>query len=167
LEVFDECRISTTAVREKYVYHKTGLGLVAPLNLTVTERGANAVVKMGQESLTLPAIVLEDAKRRDWLSGISACVDRDNWYIAVYTSITPTSAQILCIEKKSGKTLWTGITWGEGIGGYEGGGFFHVLQVLVRSGRVLVFGGGLGDLYVQGLSKSDGSEEFYFSTHIW
>jgi hypothetical protein len=101
------------------------------------------------------------------ISGISACVDRDNWYIAVYSSITPTSAQILCIEKKSGKTLWTGITWGEGIGGYEGGGFFHVLQVLVRSGRGLVFGGGLGDLYVQGLSKSDGSEEFYFSTHIW
>jgi hypothetical protein len=167
LKVYDETRISTPAAKAKYPYHKTGLELVAPVNLTVTELGANAVVKMGQESLTLPAVVLEDAKQREWLCGISACVDRDNWYIAVYSSIHPSSARILCVEKKSAELLWTGISWGEGIVGYEGGGFFHVLEASVSGERVLVFGGGLSNLYVQGLRKADGTEQFYFSTRIW
>jgi hypothetical protein len=166
LEVEHECRIYTPAARENYPYHKTGLELVAPVNLTVTELGANAVLKMGQESLAIPSKVLEDAKRKEWLCAISACVDFDHWYIALYSSITPSPSRILCVDKRSARLLWTGVIWGEGVAGYEGGGFFHVLEVLVSRDRVLVFGGGLSDLYVQGLRKSDGSEEFYFSTRI-
>jgi hypothetical protein len=149
--------------QDLYCYHKTGAGYSASPNTVVVGPTEKPVLTIGSESVSIPPRILERKRALGGVGGISAAVDDHYWYITFHSSV-PYSHNLVCIEKKSGKVLWNNSVWGEGIAGYEGGGHFHLVQVVPQAQRVLVFGGGAGFLYLQAFNKSDGKSLFRFWT---
>jgi hypothetical protein len=163
VETSEEGNVYPGVAEALFNYHKTDAGFRAPPNTLIANGKEGLVLRIGSQSFSIPRKLVDSQKELGKGESISACVDDDNWYLTFHSSV-PTSHNLFCIEKKSGKILWNSPVEGRGGGGYEGGGWFHHVQIVAKGNRVLVFGGSVGFLYVQGFNKHDGKSLFRFWT---
>jgi hypothetical protein len=141
-------------------YHRTG-GFLAPKNVRVEKRGENFVLRDGEESMTLPASILKEKQKLPGPS-LAAHFTPQKCFLAVHGD-RGFAYSLLCIERKSGKTIWKTDIWANGHMRYNGIGH-HYVSVTSSNDRVIVFGRADDGLYVEVFSEKDGKNLMRFST---
>jgi hypothetical protein len=150
-------------MRQKQMYHATGLDSVkAPLNTTLEAKEGKLLLRIANESVSLPAELLhksDDGKFDD--DCVSAILTRSRCYFAVHDDVGY-PYRLACIDRSSGNVKWKTDVWGSWIGGFGGQGYSWI-TVTEQEDRIIVFGVAVMGFHVEGFRADNGGNLFRVS----
>ncbi len=143
-------------------YHMAGLDDVrAPLDTTLQKQDEKVLLRVGQDSASIPRELLGKDDSGSLWCNVSAAIHADRCYIAVHGD-WGYPYDLACIDRASAKVLWKSRVWGT-FWGNAGGQSIERVAVTVQSGRVVVFGAS-GGVNVEAFNADDGTNLFRFSS---
>ena len=126
-------------------------------------------LKSDKFTCTISPQLLEQIKKinpRDVdLPGLTAWMNAERCVFGFHDFLS-SDFTLHCIERKSGKLLWSTEVWGYFWGGFDGGGFLHWAEMRVRGDTLYLFGiDATGIVYIEAFSMKDGKNQFHFTTN--
>jgi hypothetical protein len=162
---------------EDAIYQKSDLGrFYCGRDLTVKRYRARVRLASGVASESIPydrfLKLVESATVIGPSDGLAASFSTDRWFLAIH-SIVCGPYRLVCLQRKTGRVLWTQDVWAggcpypmlSGMDSYDYLGWqFHWVGIVHKAQELFVFGIGAGAAYVEGFETSDGRTLFRFST---
>jgi hypothetical protein len=139
------------------------LEMEMPVGITLEKVPGGAVVKVGQESATIPETVMEKTKNQGGGRSLSICFVRDRAYVALHSQV-PFSYPLICLDRQSGKVLWESTVWVLGARSSYEGLWRHSVTISAAGERILVHGASCDCAYIEGFEPEKGTAMFRFGT---
>ena len=118
---------------------------------TISPQLLEQIKKINPRDVDLPGLTA-------WMNA-ERCVFGFHWFLS-------SEFTLHCIERKSGKLLWSTDVWGYFWGGFGGGGFLHWAEMRIDGDTIYLFGiDATGIIYIEAFSMKDGKNQFHFTTN--
>jgi hypothetical protein len=144
------------------LYQNLGLGSArGPNNTGLQRKDKKFALVVGGESTVIPEEILQKSDQGSVCGNISALMTPSRCYVAVHGN-WGNPFKLTCIDRATGKILWTSEVYGSYWG--SGGGRGEMFVAITEQGnRIVVFGSSIG-MHVEAFRPEDGANLFRFAT---
>lgn len=94
---------------------------------------------------------------------VAGVISDDRVYVALY-SLLPDIYPVHCVDITTGHTVWSAHVWASPLMNFNGGGFTHQAHVELTSDRVLIFGAGDYNIYIDAFDRGTGQPLWRFNS---
>ncbi len=157
---------------EQSPYREGESGINALASLDVNESGDGALdLTFEGYSYTVPPKVVRDAMRvygrfpqGRKLVGLTGWMDRD-FCVFGFHGFQSGDYTLECVKRESGESVWSCTVWGYNETHSTGDlTLAHTAEIRRQGDELVVFGADLNVVYIEGLSMTDGTSRFRFTT---
>ena len=151
---------------KKRPYHKTKLKWAkCPVDASLEEDERKSVTyRVGDDSILIPEKLVTRLDSGEVSGNISAAFTESHCFATVHSTVGYPH-DVACIDRSTGKMVWTAKACGCWSGGYSGRGESCVELIPTKDGRVFVFGYSSIGIYVHGFDVATGKTIVRFTSH--
>jgi hypothetical protein len=161
-KLFDGRRWVMAGTPRESPYHQVAFGDFKkgmPKGQSVRAVGAGAALTIGDETAAVSAEVVK--RHLTPAMCLSAVIDDGRCFVACHNEFS-FSYDLLCLDRK-GDLVWKATVWDSAYDGGVTGQWYEYVSVVVKGGRVYVFGTGISCFYIEAFEKADGKSVFRFA----
>jgi len=142
--------------------HEKATGNTSTLGGTISRKDDNLRITVDGEFYTVSPTILPNLHVT---STIMATYHGNNRLFVALHGYDCYPYTLLCFDKQKGELIWHNRVWaGGGLIDYQGGGYYHWVQIVSNNGSIVVFGIGMDAAYIEAFEEDTGQADFRFST---